>query len=438
MTVGIVGAGITGIALAHHLDRRESEYVVLEADSEPGGVIQSGRVDGYLLEWGPQRLRRTEPVDELIADLGMEDEVLEAGETKLFVYAEGKLRRTPFSIEEFGRTDLLSWRGKLDVLKEPQTAPADPEETAAELFTRKFGEEAYRNLIGPLFGGIYGSEPERMPVEHALSGMVKLERQYGSLLEPALKRAMAGGTSAPAISFEDGAQRLPEALYDTHAENVHLETPVTDVRDTETGYLLETDAEEFAVDEVVVTTPADVSARLLANLTDSASSLARLNYNPLALVHLRADCDREGFGYQVRHDEGLDTLGVSWNASMFDRDGVPASDASESTPRAKRSGGVYTVFLGGMKNPELVAESDETLGSIAATEFEEVMGTEADVLSVARLDRGFPAYDTSWDALEAFESPDGIHLATNYTARMGVPSRVREARRLAESLADRT
>ncbi len=419
MTVGIVGAGITGLALAHHLEKYDVEYVVLEADSEPGGVIRSGRVNGHLLEWGPQRLRRTDPVDELIIDLHLDDEVIEAGETKLFVYADGKLRRAPFSIEEFGQTDLLSWRGKLDVLKEPQTDPADPEETAAELFTRKFGDEAYRNLAGPLFGGIYGSEPEQMPVKHALSGVLRMEQKYGDLLTPVLKRAMAGGTSAPAISFEDGVQRLPEALYDAHSEHVHLETPVTEIRKSDAGFALETDSGAHDVDELVLTTPAEVSADLLSNLSGSANALSRLNYNPLALVHLRADSEKDGFGYQVRHDEGLDTLGVSWNASMFGRRGV------------------YTVFLGGMKNPELVEASDETLGDIARTEFDEVMETEAELLSVARLNRGFPAYDTSWDALDEFEAPEGIHLATNYTARMGVPSRIREAKGLAESLSNR-
>ncbi|EFW93465.1 protoporphyrinogen oxidase [Haladaptatus paucihalophilus DX253] len=429
MTVGIIGAGITGLALAHHLDGTETEYVVLEADDQPGGVIRSGRVDGYLLEWGPQRLRRTGPVDELVTDLGLDGEVIEAGDTKLFVYADGDLRRAPFTIEEFGHTDLLSWRGKLDVLKEPQTAPADPEETAAEMFTRKFGEEAYENLIGPLFGGTYGSLPERMPVKHSLSGVLRMEEKYGDLLTPVLKRAMAGGSSAPAMSFEEGVQQLPTALYEAHRENVHLETPVTGIREDGAGYVLETDDESFEVDDVVVTTPAEVSADLLAPLTESADALRRLNYNPLAFVHLRADSDRDGFGYQVRHDEDLDTLGVSWNASMFGRTGRSDDGADEA-------GGVYTVFLGGMKKPELLEESDETLGDIGATEFAEVMGTGAEVLSVNKLDRGFPAYDASWDALEEFETPDGIHLATNYTARMGVPSRIREAKALAERFAE--
>ncbi|MFH5843176.1 protoporphyrinogen oxidase [Haladaptatus sp. CMAA 1909] len=423
MTVGIVGAGITGLALAHELQRTGTEYVVLEADDEPGGVIRSGRVDGHLLEWGPQRLRRTGPVDELITDLGLDEEVIEAGDTKLFVYANGALRRAPFSIEEFGHTDLLSWRGKLDVLEEPQTAPADPDETAAEMFTRKFGEEAYKNLIGPLFGGTYGSLPERMPVKHSLSGVLRMEETYGDLLTPVLKRAMDGGSSAPAMSFEEGVQRLPEALYDAHHENVHLGTPVGAIREAGDGYRLETDDGSFDVDSVVVTTPAEVSADLLSPFAERADSLRELTYNPLALVHLRADSDRDGFGYQVRHDEGLDTLGVSWNASMFGRTGK-----SEST-------GVYTAFLGGMKNPELLDESDETLGDIAATEFADVMRTDAEVLSVRKLHRGFPAYDESWDALKGFETPDGIHLATNYTGRMGVPSRIREAKALAERFA---
>lgn len=433
--VGVVGAGITGLALAHHLDDAGVDHVVLEASDEPGGVIRSGRVDGYLLEWGPQRLRRTDPVDELVVDLELDDEVLEAGETEMFVYADGSLGRAPFSLDAFAETDLLSEEAKLTVVGEPATEPARPDETAAELFTRKFGEEAYRNLLGPLFGGIYGSDPAEMPVRHALSGLMAVEERYGCLLKPAVKRAMQGGASAPAISFEEGVKRLPEALYDAHRTNVRLETPVEGVRREGGGYALDTADGTVAVERVVVTTPADVTGDLLADLApDAATALAELNYNPLAMVHLLADGDREGFGYQVRHDEGLDTLGVSWNASMFDRDGGRASEANDGASRAERSGGVYTAFLGGMRNPELVEADDDTLGTVASEEFEQVMGVPAEVLSVERLERGFPAYDRSWDALDDVETPDGLFLATNYTARMGVPSRIREARELAERL----
>jgi oxygen-dependent protoporphyrinogen oxidase len=174
----------------------------------------------------------------------------------------------------------------------------------------------------------------------------------------------------------------------------------------------------MAADEVVFTTPADVTAELVEPLDDrSADALRQLTYNPLALVHLRSDADRTGLGYQVRRDEGLATLGVSWNASFFDRDGV------------------YTAFLGGMRDHECLEHDSAEIGETAREEFEAVMDARAEVLNVTRLPRAMPAWDHTWNALEDVALPDGLHLATNYTGRVGIPSRVREAAELAEQLA---
>jgi len=424
--VGIVGGGITGLSLAHYLADRGVDFTVFEAAPEPGGVVRSERVDGDLLEWGPQRIRRTDRIDGLISDLGLAEEVRTADpDFPVCVYADGDLHAAPFSVAEFGETDLLSAEAKREVLAEPSTDPGDPEETAAELFTRKFGEETYRNLLGPLFGGIYGSDPAEMPVGHALSGLLKLERRDGSLLKTAIKRAAGGRDTPPAISFDDGLQRLPEALAEAHRDSIRLETPVTAVRRSESGiYELETPDGTETFDRIILTTPADLTADLVAGLApDSADALRDLNYNPLAMVCLRADLevdadadvDPEALGYQVGFDADLRTLGVSWNASMFDR-------------------GVYTAFLGGMHDPDVLDESEETMGEIAAAEFEAVTGAPAEVVAVNHLRRGFPAYDSSWDAVERVDLPEGLRLATNYTARMGVPSRIREAESLAEEL----
>ncbi|WP_137286254.1 protoporphyrinogen oxidase [Halorussus salinisoli] len=430
-SVGIVGGGITGLSLAHYLDQRGAEFTLFEAAPDPGGVVRSRNVDGHLLERGPQRVRRTDRIDDLVADLGLESEVRTADpDLPICVYADDELRSAPFSAEEFGETDLLSADAKREVLGEPFTDPADPDETAAEMFTRKFGAETYRNLLGPLFGGIYGSDPAEMPVGHALSGLLELERRHGSLLKAAIQRTAGGRETPPAISLDDGLQRLPEALAETHADSIRLETPVTAVREGDGGedgptYELETLDGTSAFEQVVLTTPAGLTADLVADLApDSADALRELNYNPLAMVYLRADIEAEGdvdpaaLGYQVGFDEDLRTLGVSWNASMFDR-------------------GVYTAFLGGMHDPEILDESEERMGEIAAAEFEQVTGAPAEVVDVNRLRRGFPAYDTSWEAVERVELPEGVRLATNYTARMGVPSRIREAESLADEFAER-
>jgi oxygen-dependent protoporphyrinogen oxidase len=425
-TVGIVGAGITGLALTHYLAERDIDSVSFEATAEPGGVISTRTVDGHVLEAGPQRMRKTPGVAELADVAGVADSIVEAREERLFVYADGALGRAPLSIEEFLRTDLLSWPAKARLLAEPLTRPGMDQETAAELFVRKFGREAYEKFIGPLYGGIYGSDPAEMPAAYALDGLMKREQDAGSFLQ-AFRQRVGKGHESPPISFEGGNQQLPNALYECYSERVELETPVRQIAPIEAGdspaetggpWRLETGAGDYEVEQVVVTTPADVTAKLLSGLATGTDGLADLRYNPLALVFLHADHDRAGKGYQVAFGEELHTLGVSWNASMFGRDGV------------------HTVFLGGMHEPDLVGESDERLGTIAREEFEQVMETDASVVDVARLEQGFPAWDSTWWNLEALDVPSGITLATNYTARMGIPSRVREARQVAERLSE--
>jgi oxygen-dependent protoporphyrinogen oxidase len=433
MRVAVVGGGITGLAVTHYLAQRGIESVTFEADDEPGGVIRSRQVEGRVVEVGPQRMRRTSDVSELVEAVGLDDAVIEAEEAPLFVYADGRLREAPLDVETFVRTDLLSWHGKLRLLAEPLTRRGMPQETAAELFTRKFGREAYERFIGPLYGGIYGSDPAAMPAAYALESLLEREQQTGSFLQ-AFRKRVGQGQEAPPISFEEGNQQLPRALYEAHAERIELETPVTDVSpvgdvpgdelartpapatDGSGRYLVEAGGETRAVDHVVVTTPAYVTARLLDGVATGTEALADLTYNPLAMVHLTAETDREGFGYQVAFGEDLHTLGSSWNASMFGRDDL------------------YTVFLGGMHDPEMLDRPDSEIGDVAREEFEAVMGCEASVLDVTTRERWFPAWDRSWDALAGLETPPGIHLATNYTARMGIPSRVREGREVAERI----
>ena len=65
---------------------------------------------------------------------------------------------------------------------EPLTRPGQPQESAGELFVRKFGHEAYERFIGPLYGGIYAADPAEMPAVFALEGLLEREGQAGSLL----------------------------------------------------------------------------------------------------------------------------------------------------------------------------------------------------------------------------------------------------------------
>lgn len=418
MSVGIVGAGVTGLALCHHLHQRGVESVVFESGSQPGGVIRSVQQDGDVLELGPQRTRLSPPVRKLVEATGLDDAIHEAHDRPLYIYRDGRLRRAPLSFREAVTTDLLSWRGKFRTLAEPLTGPLRDDETVEGFFTRAFGREFAAYFAGPLYAGLYASHPDDMPVRHSLARAMSAHDISGSLLVAAAKKAMRGRDPPPVVTFEDGLQSLSEALAERYADRVRFDTPVQAIRDDGEGYAIETPDGTSEVDVVVLTTPADVTAMLLESLPSAdAEALAELNYNPMVVVHLRASGDIDAAGYQVQYDESLRTLGVTATTSLF--------DAREN----------YACYLGGSKTPEIVEWSDEDLERTATEEFETITGFDAEAIGVHRLPRGMPAYDASWDALDDVSLPDGIHLCANYESRAGIPGRAGEAERLARKLA---
>lgn len=420
--VAIVGGGITGLALRRALDARGVESLVMEATGRPGGVIHSPVVEDRVLEMGPQRTRLVRPVERLVRELGLEDRVLTPpDDLPLYVYRDGALRRVPFTVPAFFTTSLLTWKGKLRMLVEPFTGSARPGETVEEFVTRKLGREAYEYLVAPLYGGIYGSDPGEMLVEYTLGEALQTVGFAGeSLVLTGARWMMSGDPAPPAASFVNGMQELTDAMCREAGDAVRLDTPVHSVRREDSspdrGWTVVTDSGPVAARRVVLTCPADEAARILGEAApEQARRLGRFNYNPLAIVHLVGDSDLVGYGYQMVHREGKASRGVTWNDSLFDRDGV------------------YTVYLGGASRPEVVDWPDEEIGRVARDEFRQVTGHDTRVLRVGRT--RMPAWDRSWRVRDELEMPAGIRICANYVARAGIPGRLADARETAEALA---
>ncbi|CAN5782069.1 protoporphyrinogen oxidase [soil metagenome] len=411
----IIGGGISGLALAHQLAARGRPYLLLEASDRVGGVMRSGRVDGHLLEWGPQRGRLTQEFAALVDELDIRDQLITAPTgLPLYVYRRGRLRRVPFSITDFVRSDILPWPAKFRLLLEPLSGAARDDETVADFFTRKIGREAYETLVGPLYGGLYASDPQQMIVGLSLRHVLREFSVGRSLMVPLLKR---GGSIVPpdACSFREGMETLPRALYTRHRDRTRLNSPVRSLSRAGTGYRVETETDTIAAEHVVISVEAPAAAAILGDVApDAASRIAQLHYNPLTVVHLHAETELRGLGYQVSLAEPLVTRGVTWNDSLFDRKGV------------------YTVYLGGAKNPWVATESDERLSEIALAEFRTATGYDARVLAVEK--EQMPAWDRSWAAIQQLEVPDGVHIHANWESRPGIPGRLIMARRLAERL----
>lgn len=413
--IAIVGGGISGLALGRELAARGADFVVLEAESRVGGVIRSGRAEGHLLDWGPQRARLTRPFAALVDELGLRDRLVTAPPgLDLFVYRSGRLRRVPFGAGAFLSADIVGPLAKLRALAEPLTAGPDPEESVARYFTRKLGRELYETLVGPLYGGLYGSDPADMRVGLSLQHVLQEFGVGRSLVLHLLKRGGAV-TPPPACSFTDGMQALPEALARALGPRVRTATPVLGLRRSGAGWAVETEAETLAAERVVLTTPAAATARLLGPVADDAAArIARLRYNPLGVVHLHADTELRGMGFQVSFAEPLALRGVTYNDSLFGRRGV------------------YTAYLGGGARPDVVELDDDALARLAVEEFRTCTGYESRPLAVAR--EGMPAWDHTWSALTGLRLPPGLSVTANWESRPGLPGRLARARALADEL----
>lgn len=413
----VIGAGVTGLALALELRRRDADVLVLEALDRPGGVIRSGEIDGRILDWGPQRIRLTRGMETLVDELGLGEELIQAPSgLDLYVYRDGRLRAVPFSPSEFLVSDVVSLRAKLRLLLEPFTAAADPDERVSTFFRRKLGDEMYEAVIAPLYGGLYASDPADMEVGLSL---IHVLRKFGvrrSLLLPLLRR---GGRidPPPACTFRRGMRTLPLAMGEALGDRLRLESPVTKLEARGVGWRVHASGGSFDTAHVVVTTPAPVASDLLRGVAAEASgAIGSLRYNRLAVVHLDAQTELDGLGFQVAFtepDRGL--RGVTFNDSMFGR------------------ADLYTAYLGGARSRHVADLDDRRVAELAADEFRRCTGYDAGPLSVVR--ERIPAWDVTWSALRGLELPDGLHLAANWWSRPGLPGRLAEAAEVAGRIA---
>lgn len=428
---------MSGLALGRELVRKGRDCVVLEAEDRPGGIVRSERADGLLLENGPQRTRLTSPFAALVDELGLDESlILAPDDLDLFIFRRGGLRRVPLSVRGLLASDVVGWSGKLRALLEPLTPGARDDERVADFFSRKLGRELYEHVVGPLYGGLYGTDPGQMVVGLSLAGLLRDMGIGRSLLLSRLRRR--GVRPPPACSFVDGMETLPRAIARALGERVRLNAPVRAVEPRAKGWSVVLDGETLDAEQVVLAVPAPAASRLLRGIAPEASCrIGDLRYNSLAVVHLRANIELRGIGFQVSLAEPRALRGVTFAHCLFggaggrdDRTGVyTAYLAPPACPR-----GAAPDSMGGIAARARSSDSrtNEVLGNLAASEFERCTGNAAEPLGVAR--PSMPAWDTSWSALEGLRLPPGIHVTANWESRPGLAGRFARARALAASL----
>ena len=232
--IAIVGGGITGLAAAHRLATLapDVEIALFEASERVGGILQTERRDGYLIEHSADSFVTNVPWGlELCRELGIEGTLLPTEPTrrKAMVVHDGKLvpvpagfqLLTPSPAEALLATPLLSDEGKRRVLAEESVAlrvpaagvelgSADDDESLESFAVRRLGRECYDRIVQPLVGGIFTADPAKLSMRAALPRFLDLEAKFGSLTAA---RGRAAGD-------EEGTSPAGGALSATSAAEV--------------------------------------------------------------------------------------------------------------------------------------------------------------------------------------------------------------------------
>ncbi len=399
----VIGGGITGLAAAHRLVelRPDWDVTLLEAGNRLGGVLETVRRDGFLIEhsadnfitnvpWAVDLCRRVGLGDELMATTSQQRNALVVHAGRLERVPEGFMLMAPSRLWPLVTTPILSPLGKLRLLGEcfvPRRKTGD-DESLASFVRRRLGRETFERIVQPLVGGIYAADPEKLSLLATLPRFVEMEKRWGSLLRGAWRERAAaevtplesGARYGLFVTPRDGLTSLVEAIAaKLPPGSVRLHSPVERISRLPSGswsvHVAPSGGGPVECDALVVAVGAAPAARLLEPVDrELAGDLSRIEYAGMSIVTLAYRRDQiahrlDGFGFVVPAVEKRRILAGSFSSVKF-------------AGRAPSDAVLIRVFIGGACQSVLAELDDDSLRTIAADELRSLLGT-----------RGVPVFD---------------------------------------------
>ncbi len=442
MSIGIIGAGISGLTVAWELQQQGVDYQLFEASGLVGGYIQSEREGPYLRELGPNSLLGDQKLLDWLGDLGLTNalEFAKPVSKVRYIFRDGQYHALPSGPPSLLLGSYFSWRTKWAIFRERSNrSTSTPGETLAQFFRRRFSDEIVDYALGPFVAGIYAGDPERLLVSETFPILLQYERDYGSVLRGLMKNQ--SGERRQSFSFREGMQTLPRALG-AKLTHLSLNTPVAAIERLPTGqWQVTTSAGSSVFDALVMATATEPAARLLQSAYPTVSgAIQKIEYPPMTAVHSaykRADVKHplNGFGGLNPAKEGLFCAGHIWSSSTFDSR-CPADEV------------IFTTFVGGKQGerpdqPNNAGQPDAVLFERVHAELAASFGISAPApvwRKLTRWERAIPQYDvilaTAKPLIASLEL-DNLFVCANWYGGVSLSDCIRKGRELGERLAPR-
>ncbi len=455
----VVGGGIAGLAAAYRLCLRDDHptVTVIETSDRLGGKLRTDRVDGFVVDSGPEAIAPGRPnAANLAAELGVT--LVEAAPgAPGAVLVKGRIRPMPEGLGGFmprkfaplATSRLVSPAAKLRMATEPiRPARTDPSDESVESFaTRRLGKQAYARLIEPVASGIFCGDPAQMSILATLPFLRAAEAQHGGLVKAVLAERKAARTKpAPPrrpglMAPSTGMEALIDALVDhigAAGAEILKNTRVVSLRRSGERYIVtlavasETDR-KMSVDGVIIATPTHAAADILDSV-GAAEAAATLN------AMANGSTTTVSLGYVAARLPDLDHLLPAHGYLIAEPGRGPVRSVTRSSSKyADRAPVGHELFRVIVRTDD--AASNEELVRLAREELERTLGIKAEPVleHVQRWSGVMPQYavghlDRVAELDQQLADFPGIKVAGSGVHGLGIPDCVFSGERAAGTL----
>ena len=454
--IAIVGGGIAGLTAAFYLEKAcqagaDLQWALFEKSNRLGGVIQTERRDGFVIEAGPDSFLSVKPdAARLCKDLGIGDQLISSNDAtrKTYILVKGRLVPIPQGLEfmvptrvwPMATTPLFSWNTKLRMAAELfSTARKDArDESVGDFVRRHFGQEMVDRVAEPLLAGVYGGNAENLSLRAVLPRFAEMEREHGSLVRATLKakarvKTQSGAKPQPLFtSLKNGMEQLVEALVAALPQSsIRLQPQDLTLRPVNDDWQIECAGIKERFQAVLLAVPAPAAAGLLRQFHPGLiEGLSRIDYTSTVAVALAFDQAElpPGHGFLVPRSEGRKIMACTFVHEKF----------HHRVPDGKK---LLRCFFSSSRMPDLLTHSDEALQQIARRELREILGVSAEPIfaRIFRWDRAMAQYETGHlDRVAEMEKivaeMPGFHIIGNSFHGIGVPDCIKSARQAVEQI----
>lgn len=459
--IAIVGGGIAGLAAAYELAQLSRngaslEAVLFEASPRLGGIVETVREGGFVIECGPDAWVTEKPwARQLAEELGLGAETMPSNDAarKTYVLMNGHLQAmpdgmrmmVPADLDALDRSELFSTEAKQayhnEVRRAEELKASAPEhdESVASFVQRHFGDEVLEKIGAPLLRGVFGGDVTELSVRAVMAPFVAMEREHGSLIAAMQARAAARKDNDAAIftTLRSGLGTLVDNIVAAiPADWTRLNANVHSLSHDGQGWTLKTSKSDESFDELLVAAPVHTARELLRPIDARTAELIEMNASSAVVVAFGfSDAGRfavpPGFGFLVPEGSGSLLLACTFVDQKFDG-------------RVPQNGRLVRAFFGGAAAERLMHCGNDETAAVTRLELARLLGSlpEPQVTVVRRWPSSLPQYGVGHlermaELDERIRQLDGLSLLGNGYRGVGLPDLIRDARSAARRVVEK-